>query len=85
MAWYGLEPVGDARADWHAAQIAYIVASAFGGSKRLKLTDFLLQFTPPEVPRDWRDIRSDLRPWVAVHNRQVAEKEKAEHGNDDNR
>lgn len=44
-----LEPIGDLRADYHAAMIARTVAAS-GGAKGTKLEDFMLKFEERDEP-----------------------------------
>jgi hypothetical protein len=69
MAFDLIHPIGDRRGDWQAAQVcASIWNSAFaraGSRKRLKPSDFLLEFTEvaKDDPTPTSDASTPATPW----------------------
>jgi len=67
LAWYELEPVGDVRADWHAAQVVHAIERVFGGQKRAKVKDYLLRFGPREQQTP-RQVAAHVRSWLRTQH-----------------
>lgn len=59
MAFYRLEPLGEYRADLHAALMAMVMANIWRNPKKRRRTfglrDFLLRFRVSDSEQDWQD------------------------------
>ncbi len=47
MAYDAIDPMGETRADIRNANLCLVIASVFSKKRNLKLSDFMLDFTPP--------------------------------------
>ena len=65
MAWYNVEPFGEARADLRSAIVACVVhnINCTKKSQMKKVNDFMPKFGPPKQ-MDWKDIKKTLR-WMS--------------------
>lgn len=68
MAFYQLEPFGDARADLRAGTITAMIANVNRDAKKRRKPyqpqDFMPQFDAPEKkPASWEDIKRGLMDW----------------------
>lgn len=64
-AFLRMEPRGDQRADWHAAQICQTIAGVMGGKGKLR--EFVLDFSPRTKPTA-DEIGRKLAVFFGLHN-----------------
>jgi len=62
MAWYSVEPFGEARADLRSAIVACVIhnTQCTKKSQMKKVNDFMPKFGPPQQ-MDWRDMKKVLK------------------------
>ena len=73
-----IDPWGQVREDYRAALTAFSAATAFGGSKGLKLESFLLKFVPEEVADQTPDQIASIFKTIVAANNKYWEKKEAE-------
>jgi hypothetical protein len=75
LAYRRISQWGPERADWHAAMIGYTIATAMGGSKSVKFSNFFFPTDSKPSGQDPQEQRMRLNMWATMMNRSADKKE----------